>query len=90
MSAAMPVREPQLRRRIRRFALFLLVVVVGLIGLTVAYVQLFDRVLRDPERPPTVTSPGNPRVLLFELVIGAALVVGLTLLIAWRRRKGPR
>ena len=45
MSVAAPVREPQLQRRVRRFALFLLVVVVGLIGLTVAYVQLFDRVL---------------------------------------------
>jgi hypothetical protein len=53
-------------------------------------VQLFDRVLRDPERPPTVTSPTNPRVFLFELVFGAAVVVFATLFFALRRRKGPR
>jgi hypothetical protein len=83
-------RDPALRRKLRRFAGFLLVAVVALIGLTVAYVQLFDRVLRDPERPPTVTSPTNPRVFLFELVFGAAVVVFATLFFALRRRKGPR
>jgi hypothetical protein len=82
--------ETARRRRVRRFGFGLLLVVVLLLGATVGYVELFGHVLRDPNLPPTVTSSANPRVLLFEILLAAALLVGLTaFVVVIRRRSSP-
>lgn len=82
--------EEARRRRVRRFGLGLLLVVVLLVGAAVGYVELFGKVLRDPSLPPTVTSSSNPRVLLFELLLVAALVVGITAVVFTKRRRSGR
>lgn len=74
------------RRRARRFGAWLAVFVVLLMLFAVGYVTLFGKVLSDPTRPPTVTSAANPRVTRFELVLGAAIVVGVTTWLARRAR----
>ena len=78
--------EATRRRQLRRFGLGLAAVVAVLVLFAVAYVTLFDRVLADPTRPPTATSRPNPRVLIFEVLLAAALAVGATTW--WVRRKG--
>ena len=84
-------RSEETRRRVRRFATILVVVVLALVGFTIGYVQLYGRVLRDPSMPPTVTSPTNPRVRRFEigLVAGAAVAVVAIVLIRRSRRGRP-
>jgi len=83
-------RSEETRRRVRRFGVILVVVVLALVGFTIGYVQLYGRVLRDPSMPPTVTSPTNPRVRRFEigLVAGAAAAVVAIVLIRRSRRVG--
>jgi hypothetical protein len=91
MSVAADREDP--RRRLNRFGLGLLLVVVLLIAATFGYVQLFGRVLRDPNVPPSVTSPTSPRVKLFEYALVATIVVAGTAVLLWRqarrRRRSP-
>jgi hypothetical protein len=68
-------REAEQRRRVRRFALGLLALIAALVVATFAYVQLYDRVLRDPDSPPSVKSL-NPRVLAFEVALWAVVALG--------------
>jgi len=82
--------EAARRRRVRRFGIGLLIAVLLLVAASVGYVLLFRDVLRDPELPPTVTSPANPRVLRFELGLTAAAVAGVVATWLWRRRGGRR
>jgi hypothetical protein len=82
------LRDAEVRRRVRRFAfgLVLLVVVLGL--LTVGYVLLYGRLLRDPDAPPSVRSL-NPKVLAFEVALWVTVVlaVGFGLNRYLRRRR---
>ena len=84
--------EAAQRRRIRRFGVGLLLLVAGLAAAAVGYVELFGHVLRDPSRPPSVTSPDNPRVLAFEIVFLALVLAAfsfvLVRLIRHRRDAG--
>lgn len=88
-AAAEPGAEARQRARLRRFGLALAAVVLLLALFAVGYVVLFDRVLADPGLPPTPASRANPRVLIFELLLAAALAVGAT---AWlvRRQRSKR
>ena len=82
------VDEPvDVRRRIRRFGLWLTLIVVALALFAVVYVKFVFGHLRDPNHPPTVTSTPSPRVVEFELVLAAVLVVAATIVFAWRRRR---
>jgi lysylphosphatidylglycerol synthetase-like protein (DUF2156 family) len=91
MVASMVANDDEARRRrIRRTGLLLLGSVIVLAALTVGYVLLFGHVLRDPEHPPSVTSSRNPRVFLFEIVVGGVAVVVVTALVAWKRRRDSR
>lgn len=90
MTAPRPSDDAARRRRIRRFGLGLAALVVLLALFALGYVTLFDRVLRDPDLPPTVTNPASPRVLMFEMALGAFLVIAVTAVILLRRRGGPR
>lgn len=69
-------RDAGLRRRVRRFALGLFLVVAALVVATFGYVQLYDHLLRDPESPPSVHSL-NPRVLAFEIALWVAVALAL-------------
>jgi len=76
---------------VRRFGLGLALLVAALVAFTVGYVELFGRVLRDPNRPPTPTSAAQPRVLVFEYALAAVIVVAaLTAFLLWRRRRNLR
>jgi hypothetical protein len=90
MTTPRPADDAARRRRIRRFGIGLAVLVVLLVLFALGYVTLFDRVLRDPNLPPTVTSPASPRVLRFEMALGAFVVIAVTSVILLRRRGGPR
>lgn len=82
------VDPAELRRRTRRTGLLLLGFVLLLALLTVAYVRFYDRVLRDPDSPPSVKGM-NPRVLVFEisLWVAAVLALGITLNHFLRKRR---
>jgi hypothetical protein len=69
-------RDAELRRRIRRFGFGLLVLVVVLALLTVGYVLIYGRLLRDPDAPPSVRNL-NPRVLSFEVALWVTVVLAL-------------
>lgn len=88
-AAAARREEEARRRRVRRFGLGLFLLVVLLAAFAVGYVELFRRVLRDPQQPPSVTGPSNARVLLFELALVAAIAVGLAAWLLRRRRGSP-
>jgi len=75
------------RRRARRFGLLLLGGVLLLVAATIGYVELFGHVLRDPSRPPTVTSPTNPRVFVFEIVLAAVVLIVISVISQWLRRR---
>jgi hypothetical protein len=86
--ATNPVGDPaQLRARNRRVLLLLFALVGLLVLATVGYVVFYDRVLRDPDSPPSVLS-GNPRVQTFEVVLVsvAVLVLGFGLFRLVKRR----
>lgn len=86
LSSPPPIDEAARRRRIRRFGLALAAGVAVLVLFAIGYVTLFDHVLADPTRPPTATAQPNPRVVIFEVLLAAALAVGATTW--WVRRKG--
>ena len=82
-----PVDPERLRARNRRLLLALLGVVALLALFTFGYVRFYDRVLRDPDQPPSVLAH-NPRVFTFEIaLVGCALLVlGFGLFRLVRRR----
>ena len=71
-----PPSDAEQRRRLRRFMLGLLALIAALVVATFGYVQLYDRVLRDPDSPPSVKSL-NPRVLAFEVALWVAVALGV-------------
>jgi hypothetical protein len=70
------LRDAELRRRVRRFAGWLVVLVVVLALLTVGYVLLYGRLLCDPDAPPSVRSL-NPKVLAFEVALWVTVVLAV-------------
>lgn len=74
------------RRRVRRFFLGLLLIVLLLVVATFGYVELYGHVLRDPNVPPGARSL-NPKVVAFEIGLGVALAVGLGFALTYFLRK---
>jgi len=85
--APAPADPERLRARNRRVLLVLSGLVVVLVLFTIAYVCLYDRVLRDPSQPPSVLAH-NSRVLAFEIALAGCvlLVLGLGLFRIVKRR----
>lgn len=86
---AAPVDESARRAKIRRFALLLVVVVVLLAAFAVGYVLFFERVLRDPNAPPSAKGT-NRRALLFELSFWGCIVLAFGVVLQRvMKRRGP-
>lgn len=80
-------REAELRRRVRRFFLGLVLIVLLLVAATFGYVELYDHVLRDPASPPSVRAL-NPKVIGFEVALGCVVVMAFGLgLNHWMKKR---